>query len=107
MEINRLTELKKNAPRDIELKERDGGKKDKEEKKPSSGTNPLTAHMKQFDEIKHGLELIRKNTDTVNALKEKERTIVQEKGRKGVGCVVMDVSSRGLFPALMTLLAPS
>jgi len=54
------------------------------EKKPSSGNQEIADHMKLYEPIKQGLELIRANVDKIGALKDKEKTIANEKARKEI-----------------------
>lgn len=54
------------------------------EKKGSSGNQEIADHMKLYEPIKQGLELIRANVDKIGALKDKEKTIANEKARKEI-----------------------
>lgn len=64
-----------------------GSKTDDEpmvDKKGSSGNQEIADHMKLYEPIKRGLEIIRGNVDKIGALKDKEKTVATEKARKEI-----------------------
>lgn len=64
-----------------------GSKTDDEpmvDKKTSSGNQEIADHMKLYEPIKRGLEVIRGNVDKIGALKDKEKTVATEKARKEI-----------------------
>jgi t-SNARE complex subunit (syntaxin) len=54
------------------------------DKKAGSGNQEIADHMKLYEPIKQGLELIRANVDKIGNLKDKEKTISSEKTRKEI-----------------------
>jgi t-SNARE complex subunit (syntaxin) len=54
------------------------------DKKGGSGNQEIADHMKLYEPIKQGLELIRANVDKIGGLKDKEKTISSEKTRKEI-----------------------
>ena len=64
-----------------------GSKTDDEpmvDKKGSQGAQDIADHMKLYEPIKRGLEIIRTNVDKIGALKDKEKTVATEKARKEI-----------------------
>jgi syntaxin 1B/2/3 len=55
-----------------------------EKKSGSAGTQEIAEHMKLYEPIKRGLELIRANVEKIEKLKDKDKTIANEKGRKEI-----------------------
>lgn len=86
MEISRLIELKKGSrsPEPVELKATSKGKGEKNAVDPKAQQTALQQHMKLYDDIKEALVVLKKNTELVENLKEKERSAVQEKARKEI-----------------------
>jgi len=48
----------------------------------------IAEHMKLYEPIKQGLDLIKANVSKVEKLKAKDRTTANEKSRKGSCCVM-------------------
>jgi t-SNARE complex subunit (syntaxin) len=49
-----------------------------------AGNQEIAEHMKLYEPIKRGLELIRTNIDKIEKLKDKDKTVANEKGRKEI-----------------------
>jgi syntaxin 1B/2/3 len=54
------------------------------EKKDTAGSQDIAEHMKLYEPIKRGLELIRANVDKIEKLKDKDKTVANEKARKEI-----------------------
>jgi len=52
--------------------------------KKSAGNQEIGDHMKLYEPIKEGLELIRANVEKIGQLKDKDKTIANEKARKEI-----------------------
>lgn len=54
------------------------------DKKASAGNQEIADHMRLYEPIKQGLEVIRTNVEKIGALKDKEKTVATEKARKEI-----------------------
>lgn len=84
--MDRLKELRKNAGAtgdEIELEETNKKGDSKDNGKGKDATN-IGNHMKQYEDIKVGISLIRKNAEAIERLRSQEQRAVNEKERKDI-----------------------